>query len=122
MNIDSKLKYIKEQIQSKNINHTYIKNFLDTYSINYSLNKNGIYFNLSKINKEYIEVLYKLIENINIDTIKNKQDIEKINKFNNEIIINNNNNINNIPKNTFKTFNKKLTKEEEILLKSSLII
>ena len=121
MNIDTKLKYIKEQIQSKNINHTYIKNFLDTYSINYSLNKNGIYFNLSKIDKEYIEILYKLIENINIDTIKNKQNIEKIKKFNNEIITNNNNK-NNIPKNTFKTFDKKLTNEEEILLKSSLII
>jgi hypothetical protein len=121
MNIDSKLKYIKEQIQSKNIDHTYIKNFLDTYNINYSLNKNGIYFNLSKINKEYIDILYKLIENINIDTIKNKQDIEKINKFNNEIITNNNN-THDIQKNTFKIFNKKLTNEEEILLKSSLII
>ena len=118
MNVENKIKYIKEQIQSKNINHTYIKNFLDIHDINYNLNNNGIYFNLSKINHVHIEILYKLIKNINIDTIRNKEGIEKINVINNNLI---NNNLLE-KKNNFKKFNKNLTNEEEILLTRSLII
>jgi hypothetical protein len=117
MEHEKMISYIEQQIRNKQIDHIYIKNFLDTYNLKYIENGNGVYFNISKIKSNYIQILYNLLININKEsknTYKTKQEIKKIcetynqntNKQRNETI--------------YKKINIKFTDTELLIINSSL--
>lgn len=80
-NNDNKKKYIFENINMIE-NHNKIVNFINFYKIKHTENSNGYFVNISVLDDELIDILYKLIHdsNNNVDDLeKEKNKIEEIN-------------------------------------------
>ena len=59
--MDDKLEYIQKKITNNEINNDSIMYFIMKHKIIYSKNQNGIFINLSKIDKSIIDLLYDYI-------------------------------------------------------------
>ena len=61
--MDDKLEYIQKKITNSEINNDSIMYFVMKHKIIYSKNQNGIFINLSKIDKSIIDLFYDYIYN-----------------------------------------------------------
>lgn len=61
--MDDKLEYIQKKITNNEINNDSIMYFVMKHKIIYSKNQNGIFINLSKIDKSIIDLFYDYIYN-----------------------------------------------------------
>ena len=61
--MDNKLEYIQKKITNNEINNDSIMHFVIKHKIIYSKNQNGIFINLSKIDKSIIDIFYDYIYN-----------------------------------------------------------
>jgi len=57
----NQMKYICDKINSREINHSYIKTFVIQNDIKFTENMNGIFINLTLLDEHIIEDLYKYI-------------------------------------------------------------
>jgi len=57
----NQMKYICDKINSREINHSYIKTFVIQNDIKFTENMNGIFINLTLLDEHIIEGLYKYI-------------------------------------------------------------
>ena len=69
--IEDMVKYIFQIIDKIEMNSIVLKNFLDSNSISYSSNKNGIFINISLLSDEMIVKFYKLIRDNYNESIEN---------------------------------------------------
>ena len=61
MNKEEKIKYIYDEIENNNVDNNYIIKYIHLKNIKYTENNNGLFVNLSKIDNEHIDILYKYI-------------------------------------------------------------
>ena len=61
MNKEEKIKYIYDEIENNNVDNNYIIKYIHLKNIKYTENNNGLFVNLSKIDDEHIDILYKYI-------------------------------------------------------------
>ena len=61
MNKEEKIKYIYDEIENNNVDNNYIIKYIHLENIKYTENNNGLFVNLSKIDDEHIDILYKYI-------------------------------------------------------------
>jgi hypothetical protein len=85
--MDNKLEYIQKTISNNQINNDSIMNFIKKYKIIYSKNQNGIFINLSKIDKPIIDILYEYIYDYINQNTTNNYDIDYYEKFSTDKIV-----------------------------------
>ena len=84
--MNNKLEYIQKKIINNEINNDSIMYFVIKHKIIYSKNQNGIFINLSKIDKSIIDIFYDYIYNyINQNSI-NEYNINYYEQFTTNII------------------------------------
>ena len=65
------IKYIFQVVNTIEINSLILKKFLEENNIGYSLNKNGIFINISLLSEEMVFKFYKLISDNYNESIEN---------------------------------------------------
>lgn len=108
MNYKEKILYIYNNVKNNIIDHDLIKSYILDNDINYSKNSNGIFINLSILDKNFIDDIFFIIShNINNKIYNDREKL--LTKYNNC------NNITNDIKNNNKNDNK--NNKETIVLK-----
>ena len=73
--MDKKIKYIKENIDNIE-NHNKIIDYIKKINVNYTINSNGIFINLNKIEEQYLNKIFFIIKyelDLNINLMKNNE-------------------------------------------------
>jgi len=91
MNRHEKMKYIQDELQNEN--HNYIIKYIHENKIKYTENNNGIFINLSIMDEEILNMLYKNIndKSFNVNDIKREElllnytNISNVKKIKNKI-------------------------------------
>ena len=80
--MENKLEYIQKKITNNEISTDSIMNFVSKYNIIYSQNQNGIFINLSKIDKAVIDIFYEYVYNYINQNITEEYNIDYYKQFN----------------------------------------
>ena len=78
----NKLYYIESKINNNEINTEFIISFIEKYNITYSTNQNGIFINLSKLDKSIVDKLYEYVNNYVEVFSNNTTNINNYEKYN----------------------------------------
>ena len=111
----NKLYYIESKINNNEINTEFIISFIEKYNITYSINQNGLFINLSKLDESIIDKLYDYINNYvevfsnnttNNNNIYQEYNFESVKKKSNEIKYKINNDLTKVEKDIIKMSNE----------------
>lgn len=99
MDTEDKKKYIFNNINLIE-NHNKIVNFIHYYEIKHTINNNGYFLNISVLEDNLIDILYKLINELN------NTDDDELYQKEKQIIVDNDNKIESNIKKKYKNYNE----------------